>query len=353
MKNKGMLIFITFLLIICTAAAALGFIESKKVKEPIKVPEEKAEITYVYYLEDVEVEQMPTNIKETDDEGNEIENILYEYSSHTCTNKIEGTFNTETWTFEPNKVLDGTCKIYFVKSKYEVSFVATNAAISEDNEKYIDRGESGSFIVTPTEGYEFESISCTDEKEATFDPETNKVTISNIMKDVACKIDFKIKKLEMKVTVKNGTGNTTETAEYGQSISAIIKADTGFENPKIECTNNQTATFEDNELKIYKLTDNTSCKVTFEKVPVEQFTLTIDESIPYTIKVVQGSMIQAINKNETGSFTLKADEGYEIDNVSCGDTIPTITEESNGTKYTFNEVSKNITCEVSAKIVSE
>ena len=349
MKNQGLFIVLVILFLLSSAGAIIGYIERNKENEPTIDPGTTAKITYVYYLEDQEVEEMPTNILEVDENGNEVENILYEYSSHTCTNKIEGTFDTESWSFKPNEVKDGTCKIYFVKAKYEVTFTATNGAVSEENEKYVPRGETGTFTIIPTEGYEFENISCTDEKEATWDPETNKITLNTVMKDVACKIDFKIKTLEMNVTVKNGKGSTTETANYGESISAIVTANTGFENPTIKCTNDQTATYEDNELTIYKITDNTTCTVTFKAVPIEEFNLSISD-IPDTITVVQGSVTQKVKKNEAGSFTLKAEDGYEIDTVSCGDIVPTITDETNGKKYTFNDITKNITCTVTAKV---
>ncbi|UKI57209.1 MAG: hypothetical protein L6V81_07480 [Clostridium sp.] len=43
----------------------------------------------------------------------------------------------------------------------------------------------------------------------------------------------------MDVTVVNGKGTTTETAKYGESISAIVEPNEGYQNPKLECTNDQ------------------------------------------------------------------------------------------------------------------
>ena len=82
----------------------------------------------------------------------------------------------------------------------------------------------------------------------------------------------------MDLNVKNGQGSTTENAKYGESVSAVVEANEGYDSPKIECTNNQEPTLENNRLTIEKLTDNTTCTVTFNKVKETKYKLTINVS---------------------------------------------------------------------------
>ena len=71
MKNKGLFIIFIILFILSASAAGIGYYEHTK-KEPT-VPNNNnskdGKITYKYYLEDLEVEQMPTNEKILDDLG--------------------------------------------------------------------------------------------------------------------------------------------------------------------------------------------------------------------------------------------------------------------------------------------
>lgn len=349
MKNKGLIAFTTILFLLSASAGTVGYLENKN-KEIEPNNEVKNEIKYRYFLEDLEVDSMPKNETTTNENGEEVQNIIYALSSFKCTNEITGTFDTEKWEFIPSVNKNGECSLYFVNTQYEVILTTINAEQDESNLRFINRESDGVFKINPNEGYEFnDNYVCTDGKEGQWDPANNTFTINAITSDIACKLTFEIKNLNMDVTVTNGNGNTTETAKYGESISAIIEPNDGYGNPKIECTNNQTAKFVDNQLVIDKITSDTSCKVKFLLLPIEKYKLTID-NIPENVTIVNGSDVQEIEKGKTGTIILKANEGYEISNISCEGITPNKeTLEDGSIKYSFLSVTKNITCTVETK----
>ena len=347
MKNKGIIFLLVLLFIISAGGAGIGYYKSLS-KEPTKPPViDKVKVSYLYYLEDEKVDTMPTNQTITDDEGNETKEISYYFLKYSCTNDLSGEFNEEEWKFVPTEEKDSTCGLYFVKSKYSVDLTVVNGTASDSNPEYVMREETGEFAITPNEGYEFKDAVCADDKEVTWDEKRNMLIVSAVTKDVACKVNFSVKTLTAKITVINGTGNTSESVEYGNSVEAIVEAKEGYEKPKIECTNKQTATFADNKVTIAALTKSTECKVTFTAVPVEKFKLTVE--LPSQVTVVSGTTSQEIESGKDGTFTLQTEEQY-TSSINCGDVTPSKVEEidSYTTKYTFLSVTKNITCKVTA-----
>ncbi|NLC48552.1 MAG: hypothetical protein GX758_04255 [Tenericutes bacterium] len=351
MKNKGIFIITLILFVVTLSCGVVGYYENKKSnngKNGDDITEEK--ITYKYYLEDIEQEEMPLNNKSVNDEGIETVETLYIFSRFVCTNDVTGDFNIDTWEFVPSEEKASVCSLYFVNSQYEVTLTVTNGEASADNLKFIEREKNGSFVIIPEIGYEFESSTCSNEKQTEWNPVTNTLSINTIMSDVACKVVFKIKTLKMDVTVTNGDGNATETAEYGQSVEAIVTPKTGYELESVNCTNNQKAVLENGKLTIEKLTENTACTVKFKKTVVA-FTLKV--SFPTQLDTIGGSTTQKINSGSTGTFTIKSNTpGISVGNISCEDSVTPskIEENTDGSvKYTFLNITKNITCHVTAK----
>ena len=169
------------------------------------------------------------------------------------------------------------------------------------------------------------------------------------MEDVACKVSFELKNLKLELTVKNGKGTTTEHGNYGESVSAIVEPNDGYEKPSITCTNKQEYTYENNNFTIPKITDNTKCTVTFKKTPIVNYKLSLKDISEY-VKIKSGSTEQSVAAGKDGKFTLLADEGYEIE-LDCGGVQPSKVDlEADGSyTYTFLEVNKDITCNVHTK----
>lgn len=346
MKNKPAIFITAFLFALSAAGASFGYIENKNRSEVVNPPVKEEKINYEYYLEDVLQESIPNNII-TDEEGNQTNQNLYAFSRYQCDNNINGNFDEENWQFIPNEVKNGTCKIYFVKTSYQVTITATNGIVEGDNPAVVARESDGNFTVKPNEGYEYKEVICANGKMANYDLSSNTLSVNAIMEDIACKIDFEIKNLKMDLTVKNGKGNTTENANYGESVSAVVQAENGYESPTIKCTNNQTATFSDNKISIAKLTDNTSCTVTFNKVAPTLYKLVIN--LPESVDITAGSKEQNIESGKDGKFSLVPHDGYSMD-VKC-DVVPSSAlkdQDGKTMNYTFIGVNKNITCNVTA-----
>ena len=347
MKNKGIIFLLTLLFLVSSAAAGIGYYQSMKTPVVKPEPKEKVKVAYVCYLEDEKVDTIPTNITTTDENGETTTEILYKFLKFSCTNDLTGEFDETEWTFKPAVEKDSSCSLYFVKSKYSVTLTIVSGTASDSNPEYVPREESGEFAITPYEGYEYKDAVCSDDKEVTWDEKRNMLIVNAVTKDVMCKVNFTVKTLTAKFTVINGTGNTSESVEYGNSVSAIVEAKDGYEKPKVECTNKQTATFADNKVTIEALTKDTECKITFTAVPVEKFKLSLD--LPSQVTVVSGTVSQDIESGKDGTFTLQIDEGYEL-NINCGDVTPSKIEplDSYTTKYTFLTIKKNISCKVTA-----
>jgi len=355
MKRKGILSLLIILFIACSAAGAYGYVQNKQGKNANKPDDNTPSIKYVYYLEDVEVTKDEiTNSSEFS--GSEVSGSIegeneFLFSSSSCTNGVTGSFNTETWKFEPVELKESTCKLYFNKAKYEITLTITNGELEEGTDTFVKREETGVFAITPYEGYEFDTYTCSNNKEAAWDKVNSKLTISDITEDVACKVVFKTRTLRMNLTVVNGTGSTSENVEYGKQVTAIISPNTGFENPVIKCTNDQQSKYASNTITIEKLTNDTECTVTYSAVKLEEYTLTIGY-LPDTINITSGSQSQKVTKGATGTFTLKPDSTHTISGYSCYKTgvqsepvYAAIKDNPDGSKtYEFSSMSKNITC---------
>ncbi len=344
MKNKGFFVFLLLLFLISAGGAGLGYYYNGKRGETVKPPvPEKVKIAYLYYLEDKQQETMPVNETTTDEEGNVTTEKKYSFLKFSCTNDLTGEFNEEEWKFTPAEEKDSTCSLYFVNSSYSVDFTVVNGVVSENNPKTVNREETGEFVITPSEGYEFKEAVCSNGKESTWNAKTNTLTINAVTEDLICKVNFSVKTLSAKFTVVNGTGNATETAEYGESVNAIVEAKDGYEKPKIECTNKQTAVFEDNKVTIERLTNSTECKITFTAVPVAKYKF----SLELPDHVTSDTMLsQEIAAGTDVSFLLKREQQYSY-KLDCGDAIPKDEEiDSFQRRYTFLSIAKDISCKV-------
>lgn len=356
MKNKSAIITLSILFLISTSLGVIGYFRSDYLKElKLKEEEEKRiKVVYEYYLEDELVSEMPLNDEITEGSDTETE-PKYEFTKSSCTNNVVGTFNTDEWTFIPSENKESVCKLYFVNSYYNVDLTASNGVVDAANEFKIKRESDGKFKVLPNDGYEFKEVNCTNNKQASYDKSTNTLNIEVIMENVACKIDFEIKTLQVEIKVKNGSGSTTENAKYGESVSAVVEPNKGYEKPKVECTNGQTPILENNKFTIEKITNNTTCTITYNKIPEVKYKLSIktDDGISITA----GSTEQNILAGSDAKFSVKPNEGYELKSLDCGGIKPSETQiDNDGTiNYTFLNMSKDISCNVtsSLKVVEE
>ena len=371
MNNKVVILILSILFVVSSTASVIGIIEHNKDDEPEKPVEKKKDITYEYYLEDTLVEKMPN--KETDDEGNEV----YRFSKYQCDNNVTGKFNEEDWTFKPDEIKAATCKIYFVKTFYDVDITVSNAKADENNPTKIEREGDGVFYIIPNDGYEFASVTCANNKEVKYDEATNKLTINAISEDVACKVDFELKTLKADLTCKNCKDSDaekksliypTERKSFGDNVEWIVTPNAEFklkDEKKLTCTNNQKATFDEknNKLIIEKLTSDTACTIEFEKQIIKhKFTLELEN-----LDVINGTLEREILNKDGVDIIVKPKEGFEIkktDNeksITCNGSDKTIVkpttiinnEDEKTITYKFESIVTDIKCKITATEVEE
>lgn len=350
MKNKGMLVILIIMFIVAVAGGVIGFLESKKNKPDTPNENKTGTITYKYYLEDEAVDEMPVNEKTTDENGMEITNEIYAFSRFNCTNNLTGDFNIEEWKFVPTQEIESTCELYFVKAKYEVTITEPiNAKLDENNPKYINREENGTFIIVPNEGYEFSKATCSDNKQTSWDKEKNALIINSITKDVSCKVDFKLKELTVNIKVTDGEGSTTKTITYGESLKEVVTPKEGYENPEVKCSNNQNGVFKENTFSIDKVTNDTDCTIVFKKTPAKKYTFKVE--IPSLVTILNGSTSSEVEEGKDAEITMKVEDGYTM-TLDCGNILPSSTEDVDNTtkKFIFKGVKSNISCKVTAKV---
>lgn len=351
-KTRKLIIIMCIICIIFIILGIIGLIlinneETNKIK-PIEKPQQNG-IVYKYFLENEEVDQMPQNKTITKEDGTTTTEELYIYKKYSCTNNLNGEFNKEEWKFIPEKETKDTCSIYFVKAKYNVKLNLTNAMEDETNSNTINREENAIFKIIPNDGYIFKDVSCTNNKEATWNDKNNTLTLDVVMQDTECNVNFEKKQLKINLIVKNGSGSITETVYYGDNKTIIATPNTGYNNGSVTCTNNQLVTFDNNIVSLEKLTDNTTCTLTYKKQTLKTFTLTMEDITNNNNVSLVSEKIQSIKENEIGKIILRTNN--DIPQLDCGSVIPNIKEieSTDGAKtieYSFHNMQSNITCRI-------
>ena len=155
-NHKIIIITLSFLSILFLSCGILGFILNKKekntqVEKPIIIPQSNT-VTYKYYLENEEINDMPKNKTITNEDGTTETETLYIYKKFSCQNGTEGEFSHDKWEFTPKEEKRDICSLYFVKSKYNINLNLSNAIENEENIHIINREDNGVFKITPNEG---------------------------------------------------------------------------------------------------------------------------------------------------------------------------------------------------------
>jgi hypothetical protein len=262
-------------------------------------------------------------------------------------------FNNEKWEFvieENSQTKKGTCELYFVKAKYNVTFILKNAIEDETNQKVIDRETDGIFKFIPNDGYIYKSTICSNNKEPIWNDKDKSLTINAIMSDTNCEVEFERKQLKVNIVVKNGNGNTTETVFYGDSKTIIVEPKDGYQNAKVSCTNKQVATFDNNTVIIDKLTNDTTCTITYQQLPKVNYKITISNPKEFENITLITDIEQAFETGKEGKVILRATDGSSP-KLDCGDNIPTTKElDSEGStktiEFSFYNMSNNVTCKI-------
>ena len=349
--KKLMIVIISILIVVCTALGIIGYLESKKEKDPSD-NEKDYKIEYKYYLDGVEVSEMPVNEEyenTTDsnegnnDTNNEEETLaMYSFEKYDCTNNVKGIWDNDLWQFSvPEKNSDATCVLYFISNYFEVEIKANNGVVNELEalkDRKVKRGESIIYNITPTEGYNFEKVECTNNATAEWNEENSTLTVSNVTKNSVCEVTYSIGEYTIKFTANNGAiSEETRTAKYGDTITTIVTPGSDYIYNKVSCSDGQTATYDTNTntLTVSNITKNSTCTVDFKS---NKYTV--------TLKIVNGTPIEDTKTVESGnrvSFTFNSNEGYTTNNptIECENGL---VGRVSGSLFTIDNVSKSGTC---------
>ena len=345
-KDKIIIIVLIVIIVLCLTAGVGGLVYSKsnaKNKANSKKDNEY-QIKKIYYVDDEEVDTKPVN-----PEGE----ILYIHNDEklTCSNNVVAIWDNDEWDIKiPKPNTDTTCKIYFTSTTAEVEFNITNGSLENtvseevpiieeiDNIVVAKKNEDLVQKIKPMEGYKFASVKCTNDEQTSWNETTNELTIKNIQTDTMCEVIFSINTYELDLAVSNGTGAIKKTYDYESPITINVTPNNGFATPTVSCTNDQTASWENNTFKIEKLTNNTSCIVEFKK-------------LKYSVKIVVGGgtisePTKEVEYGSNASFTIKPMSGYSV-NPSSNNCPNYATKKEDGNLIiTLNNITSNITCDI-------
>ncbi len=349
MKNKKpVAILLIALIFVSLSCGVVGLIQ--KTKGETKAPEEKQyNVLYKYYLDDVEVTEMPRNVVSLSSSMasstiNDVEK-KYAFNTASCTNKVTYKWDEAKWEFIPSNTADSTCKLYFVSTYNELTVEATNATVTPLEDNKIKRGENAVIIIKPTEGYVYDKTTCTNNEVVEWNEEKTELTVKSIYKTTSCKSEFKISKYNVEIIVNNGTGSTKLIdKDYGSKIEANVAASTGYNNPTISCTNNQVGTWTNGVFTIDKLTKETACTISFVAIPTTT-NYTVTMNVGNHGRLATGSTVQTVASGASASFSFASDEGWLLDDPTCTGG----TAERNGNIITIKDVKSNVECTANYK----
>ena len=319
-SKKPLLIVLIILTASCLCLGTVGLLENRKNSKPNDKPQRDYQVTYKYYLNDVEVAQMPTNatmISEEEEssvsskkEEMDVEK-LYAFNTYKCTNNVTGTWNDTTWTFTHSNTADATCSLYFVTTYNTVKIEVTNAKIESQSELKVNRAQDAVIKIIPNEGYVFDEASCTNNEVVDWDKDAKELIVRSVTLETTCIAKFKMSKFTVETQVTNGAGSTKVEYEYGKKVDITTVPAEEYGNPEIVCTNEQKGTWKDDVFTIEKLTNDTKCAITFKKVQTKvSFTVSIDVGTHGTLE--SGASSTVVLAGASASWTVRAKEGYII-----------------------------------------
>lgn len=354
-KRSNTIIYILLALITVNLVLGVtGLMASKteKKEENVEEKEEDKEytISYKYYLDGTEVKEMvkqeEIEIASEEFEGALEKKKMYSFKEYKCTNNVEGKWDDEKWEFVPELTSNTRCYLYFVKNFHNVKLTAINATFDNNEKektKIVELDKNGVVKLTPTSGFKFTSVECTNSAKGSYNEEKNELTLSEITKDSLCTVTFGIKSYKAQIKLSNGsvTGEDTKTANYGENITFNITPSEGYNNPTVACDNGQNGTISNGVLTISAISNDTTCTVQYKlskfnvKLVVNNGTVVESD----TQQTASGTAVFGIDKNE-GYIITGAEKSCNVESTKI-DITSNIVKISN--------ITSDVTCTITLK----
>lgn len=340
MKNfKVFKILLLIIIIITLSFGVLGFYISKTTNNTQNNNKSSYSIKLLYYLNSSE--------KLTDMPSNSDEETLYKFDKYVCTNNVKGTWDDENWKFNIQKTADATCKLYFVSATYNTTLNITNGTLDENAVTIVNSNADGVFKINATEGYTYDTATCSNNEEIVWDETTSELTVKSIKSDTACNVNFKLKEYNVEISVTNGKSGITKIIQYNKSFTSTVTPTSGYGNPTITCNNVDlgqsvtSGTWANNIYTMNSITSNIKCVIEFKLVEVVPVTYSITlEIVPSGTATVTSPL--SVKSGESVTFAIDIEDGYKIgDLTECKGAV----NNDNGT-ITISNVQKNSTCRI-------
>ncbi len=352
-KNKtGTLYLLLFLIIITLAGGIIGLIASLNMKpsNPSDSNDDgKFKVTYKYYVDNTEtsniVKQEKIKIANEEFEGVIDEKEMYTFEKYECSNEVKGSWDNKKWEFTPDLTADSTCKLYFLKNFHEVQITTSNALLPNNTNTQkvlVDRNNTKTLNLLPSEGYKFGEAKCTEGANASYDETTKDLVIGNVNKDTKCDVSFIINGFTVEVEASNAElKETKKTANYGDTVTLEITPKENYAFESVTCTNEQKAEFNGNTLTIKGLTNDSKCTVNF-KFTIVKYTVSL--TVENGTLLESSKSPQTTNNNMEVSFAISKNDGYLFTGavLDCG--ADKVESELTSNVLKIKNINKNLTC---------
>ena len=229
---------------------------------------------------------------------------------------------------------DGTIKNSFNEEDNKKK-VTLNVINGSSDIAYKNVHHKAVFTVTPNEGITTEDTTMSCDNGATIAINNNVVTVTNVVKDTTCTVNFKVPTYNVKLNVTNGSvGSTNLTVEKNKNAEFTITPNEGY-SLTLE-SDSCNGVMEGNVYKVNNITSDKTCNISLKK-----------SSYVLTLNVVNGTSNltnQNVDYNENATFIVTPNSGYTIKEslVSCSKSNASITDNT----LTISGVKSNDTCTV-------
>ena len=229
---------------------------------------------------------------------------------------------------------DGTIKNSFNEEDNKKK-VTLNVINGSSDIAYKNVHHKATFTVTPNEGVTTEDTTMSCDNKATIAMNGNVVTVTNVVKDTTCTVNFKVPTYNVKLNVTNGSvGSANLTVEKNKNAEFTITPNEGY-SLTLE-SDSCNGVMEGNVYKVNNITSDKTCNISLKK-----------SSYVLTLNVVNGTSNltnQNVDYNENATFIVTPNSGYTIKEslVSCSKSNASITDNT----LTISGVKSNDTCTV-------
>ena len=229
---------------------------------------------------------------------------------------------------------DGTIKNSFNEEDNKKK-VTLNVINGSSDIAYKNVHHKAVFTVTPNEGITTEDTTMSCDNKANIAMNGNVVTVTNVVKDTTCTVNFKVPTYNVKLNVTNGSVESANlTVEKNKNAEFTITPNEGY-SLTLE-SDSCNGVMEGNVYKVNNITSDKTCNISLKK-----------SSYVLTLNVVNGTSNltnQNVDYNENATFIVTPNSGYTIKEslVSCSKSNASITDNT----LTISGVKSNDTCTV-------